>query len=212
MYYIHDWYNNKYKTFYDWWELIKWFYHNDSDLKTISHNKNDIYSYHNFRYKKVVDKYIDYETVTVNKIKKLLLNESEQYVENNRYVYVRQHIVYDQFENIINKEDIRKSLIIYNPQLDNKKPKQFDKLSFRYRFDPVPCIKIYPYKYRYRHNKINKNYYAKIQETIHLFPQDGRMRKKIKDVSNWYDDYDYRYTSKVWKQKKIKKQWMKHQK
>ena len=210
MYKIHDWYDDKWKYCFDWWELVS--YCKEVENK-IAHSKNDIYSYYDFKFNKNPNEFVDYEMDIVNKAKKLLMGEykNDYYVENKRYVYVRELIIYDEWDVIVNLGDIRQGIKEYK-ELPPKKRKQsywtiqyYKKHSFVFRKEPVPGIS----NGRWARSKWrgNKNYLASLQETIHLFPCDGRTRSRIKDLTLWDDRY--RSTSRSWKRKKIKKQWMK---
>lgn len=81
---------------------------------------------------------------------------------------------------------------------------------FTYRFDPVPGITCYSGRNGYyRRINRNKNYVAQLLESQYLFPNDGRFIDRKFLVYSWGDDH-IRYITKSWKQKKIKKQWMKN--
>lgn len=94
-YYIHDWYDNRFKYFDTWWDLISYIKEYIGE-ESIAHTEKDVYARRNFKFKRVLNEYVDYNSLIVTKAKKLLLNESIVNYPNHREVYCRPYIVYDQ--------------------------------------------------------------------------------------------------------------------
>lgn len=108
MYYIYDWYDDDYRYFDDWETLIDFIdsYIHDNE---IGHNKNDVYAYWDYEFSHPEEN-VDYATIIANQAKKLLLGEDNAYTPNNRHVYCRPYIVYDQWDRVVNLFEIRKAL------------------------------------------------------------------------------------------------------
>lgn len=209
MYKVHDWYNNVRYHFSGWWELIDWL--NDlGRINTVAHNHNDVISYYDFKFKRLLDENVDYASILAEEAKQLLLGNEVEYTENTRHIYVREFIVYDEYDRIINLSDLKKSLLVYKPKPYKWVPwvlKRYKNVYWEYRKDPVPGVGNGNYPKR-NNGHFNKSYKAKLMEYYSLFPNSGRMREYD---SFWWDDGKYfNKNYRCWKNKKIRKQWMKN--
>jgi len=191
-----------FKTFNNWWDLID--YIKDKEYN-IAHNSNDIYVYYDCRKFKLKPSELSYEEEIVKKAITLLTVGKSDYKEINKYTYKRNIFVYDNDDRIINLSEIRKSIAIYKPK--NKKYIRFRNY-FRYRYDPVPGIRVYKCN-KCKSVRKNKSYAAKLSEYVDLFPNDSSIKRSAFFVSKWDDEFLYRKTEKNWKyQSKKRKQWM----
>jgi len=210
MYKIHDWYNDTWRYFSNWWDLIG--YCKGAENR-IAHSTNDTYSYYDYKFNRRPNEFVDYETNLINLTKQLLLGEYDNklYVENRQYNYIREFIVYDDWDRVVNLCDIRQGIKNF------KEPKEkyrrfpywtiryYEKHPFVFRRDPVPGVG--NGSRRKNCGKFNKSYKAKSMEYYSLFPNSGRMRELD---SVWWDDGYFNKNYRCWKNKKIKKQWMKN--
>jgi len=190
-----------FKIFNNWWDLIGFLKDKDHD---IAHNDNDIYVYYDCGKFKIKPNELSYEEEIVKKTIALLTTGQSDYREINKYIYKRNIFIYDD-DKIVNLSEIRESIAIYKSK--NEKHIWF-KNYFRYRYDPVPGIRVYRCN-RYRKVKRNKSYAAKLSEYVDLFPNDSSIKRSAFFVSRWDDDFSYHKTEKNWKRQSKKiKQWM----
>lgn len=119
--------------------------------------------------------------------------------------YVRNLILYDEYDRIINYTDVvKKVLIDYKPT----KKEQY----YRFRQDPVPGTGKEHYTSWFRNSiKRNKSYAVSLLEHQELFPNDGRAKQRLELVRTWNDDLGRRSSDKSWKRtRKCRKQWQKN--
>lgn len=186
-YYLYDRVNDSTTVYRDWWDLIGAFYdevthyNKFKTIDKISHNKNDRYHY------------IDYKMIWDS--------------EHQKYNFIPPeiwgplpYIIYDEYDRIINKAEIKESCKIYNPE---KTTVVYTKRKYRtYRSNKSWM--------GYRENiHRNKRYVSEIMEHNYLFPCSGRTRKGYWFLMTWNDDIPSRSTHRNWKcHSKKKKQWM----
>jgi hypothetical protein len=175
-------YRNFEFIYYSWQEVLDHFYKHPDDVRYIAHNDNDIfYAY------------------SMNN-----LEETTVYYINT--IYVR-----DEYNRIINRNEIIEGLETFQPikeKYSHWKDRWLSKYHFRYRIDPVPHVGNGNWGHYYRHEKKNKRYYAELASVKDIFPSDSRLREQVFRCKGW-NDYQ-RNNTRSWKQKKIKKQWMKN--
>jgi len=89
-------------------------------------------------------------------------------------------------------------------------PRYLQKIVFRFRIDPVPGVrKLGGYKFRHWYKMSNA---LPDRRAYYEYPEYIRNKRSPKALPRAWDDYqrsDVR-TRKSWKNKKIKKQWMKN--
>jgi len=123
MYYIHNYVENTWTSFDDWWKLVDHFYVEKRDEWGFSNRP--FMAFDNIAHS-LNDKKVGYVT--------------DIYIT----VYVpRTEIIYDEYMRVVNTSDIKKSLKVYNP---DRKPtyaawykRNYDRYKhIRFRFDPIP--------------------------------------------------------------------------
>lgn len=192
MYYIHNYIEDTWRSAETWWDLIAFFYRDDSyhyyndreNTRSVAHSIND----KQFIYAKWDED-----------LKRLI----------NPVYEPRPNIIYDEDMIIVNLHEIRKALKVFKPRVvkwRGYRKRYYDTHPFQFRVDPVPSVGSgRGGGSSYRKPKRNKNYFAKLQE---FAEGDSRARKGIFDTSLWWDDFPYRGTVRSWKNKKKRKQWM----
>lgn len=165
------------KTYETWWDLIGEIVHSGYE-SSIAHNENDLLVYWR------TDCYYDYPD-KVLKTKKV-------------EVFTRHILVYDEYDRIINLNEIREGLKQYKEQPAkpwNRRPWYSNKY-FEYRREPVP----YTGKSRYHnHWRRTKHSYLKSYLSTYDIIDDPRINQYL-DTGYWWDDDDYpAHPQKNWK-------------
>jgi len=183
-YFVHDYINDRWTNFDDWWDLIKAFSNRSFDLEHVAHNPNDMRPINSLSWSDMMDDYI-----------------------NNQCLVSRDLIVYDSLMRVVNIVDLRAGVDKFKPK---ERKYHYGRLGGHrfFRYDPVPYTG-QGHRRWYRHLPKNKAYGVALQEYKDLFPGDARLRNTVCFISKWSDDFPPRCNEKNWKsQSKNRKQWM----
>lgn len=149
---------------------------------------------------------------------KTIYDEDNNYVCTHHWVEKRLKniMVFDELNRIIDPRLFKKEILsetydrskLPKRKIDKSKKYNYSYIPYVYRCDPVPGI------HKYKRNSYRKVRYRQmlVQITTKETNQFVRQKKYDLGFDMYWKEYPVKYRSKSWKNKKVRKQYMKNQK
>ena len=175
---------------YDWWELIECV--KSIGIDWFGHNPNDINSYYDCgSFKLVPIDHYDPDYIVERALFLLSGQEDPPFISRKRHVSSRFYTVLDDFDRIINLNEIKEAIDVFKPRYGSERRKK-SHYYFRYRIDPVPHTHKRKYgKYFRRVKSSNRKYYSdltswvKDSRTKNIFSYEWEDRMRSDRSSSW---------------------------